>query len=162
VAAALLALAQRTRIAARPRDALLGREPGTDHWIQTDIGRPTEQVEGVVVYLLYAPLWYGNATHVIDRVRGHVGSAAAPVHTLVFDANGMSDMDYTGAKALGALIGDLKKNGVCVALARASHLVHHDLRHAGLLEVVGTDRLFASVDEAVSVCAVVVQRAPSK
>jgi len=40
-----------------PRDAILGREPGTDHWIPMDIGRPTEQVPGVLVYLAYAPLW---------------------------------------------------------------------------------------------------------
>jgi MFS superfamily sulfate permease-like transporter len=150
VAAALIALAQRTRMAARPRDAVLGREPGTDHWIQTDIGRPTEQVPGIVVYLLYAPLWYGNAAHVTERVRALIQSAPNPVHTLVLDANGMSDMDYTGAKALGELISELGKAGVGVGLARGSHLVHHDLKHAGLLELIGTDRLFASVDEAVS------------
>ena len=73
VAAALLALAQRTRLAARPRDAVLGREVGTDHWVQTDIGRPTEQLAGVLVYLLYAPLWYGNATHVIERLNNDTG-----------------------------------------------------------------------------------------
>ena len=150
VAAALIALGQRTRLAARPRDALLGREPGTDHWIPTDIGRPTEQVPGIVVYLLYAPLWYGNAIHVTERLRVVIQSAPDPVHTLVLDANGMSDMDYTGAKALGELISELGKAGVGVRFARASHLLHHDLKHAGLIELMGTDRLFASVDEAVS------------
>ncbi len=69
VVAAILALAQRTRLAARPLDAILGREPGTVHWIPPDVGLPTEQVPGVVVYLLYAPFWYGNATHVVGRLR---------------------------------------------------------------------------------------------
>jgi MFS superfamily sulfate permease-like transporter len=149
VAAALLALAQRTRLAARPHDALLGREPGTDHWIQTDIGQATEQVEGVVVYLLYAPLWYGNATHVMERARHAVRSAPSPAHTLVLDANGMSDVDYTGAKALAQLVRQMHGDGVTVDLARTSHLVHHDLKHGGLLELIGPDHLFASVDEAV-------------
>jgi len=93
VAAALLALAQRTRLAARPRDAVLGREPGTDHWIPTDIGRPTEQVPGVLVYLLYAPLWYGNATHVVDRLSSLIASASQPVRTVVVDGNGVPDID---------------------------------------------------------------------
>ncbi len=154
VAAALIALAYRARLTARPRGAVLGREPGTAHWIETDVGRPTEQVPGVLVYLLYAPLFYGNAVFVVQRLRRALAMPATAVHTLVLDANGIADVDYTGAKALGELIEELKGNGVCVALARASHLVHHDLKHAGLIEVIGTDRLFASVDEAVKALSV--------
>lgn len=153
VAAALLALAQRVRLAARPLETVLGREPGTDHWIPVDIGRPTEQVPGVVVYMLYAPLWYGNATHVVGSIYRELQEAGAPVHTLVLDANGVSDIDYTGAKALGEMIANLARQGVSICLARASHLVHHDLKQAGLLGTIGTDRLFASVDEAVRTCA---------
>lgn len=150
VAAALLALAERTRLAARPRDAVLGREIGTDHWVQTDIGRPTEQVPGILVYLLYAPLWYGNATHVADRIRNDIASATSPVHHLIVDANGVPDIDYTGAKAFGELVAQLKQQGISVSLARASHLVHHDLKHAGLLDSIGPDHLCASVEEAVA------------
>jgi sulfate permease, SulP family len=149
VAAALLALGERTRLAARPRDAVLGREPGTDHWIPTDVGRPTDQVPGVLVYLLYAPLWYGNATHVADRVNALVASAADPVRILVLDGNGVPDIDYTGAKALGDLIAQLEQEGIHVGIARASQLVHRDLRRADLLNVIGPDRLFTSVDDAV-------------
>ena len=149
VAAALIALAYRARLTARPRGAVLGREPGTSHWIETDVGRPTEQLPGVLVYLLYAPVFYGNADFVVLRLRGALTSAPTIVHTLVVDANGIADVDYTGAKAFGELIAELKDQGVTFALARASHLVHHDLKHAGLIEVIGTDRLFPSVEEAV-------------
>ncbi len=149
VAAALLALAQRTRLAARPRDAVLGRVPGTDHWIQTDIGQPTERVPGVVVYLLYAPLWYGNATHVVDRIRQIIASAPEPVNTLVLDGDAMPDIDYTGAKALGELLAQLQKEGIAVAVARASEIAHRDLRRSGLLDAIGTDRVFTNVDAAV-------------
>jgi MFS superfamily sulfate permease-like transporter len=159
VAAALIALAYRARLTARPRGAVLGREPGSAHWIETDVGRPTEQVAGVLVYLLYAPLFYGNATFVVQKLRRALASAPSVVHTLVLDANGIADVDYTGAKALGGLIEELKGNGVRVGLARASHLVHHNLKHAGLIEAIGTDRLFASVDEAVR--ALLVAAAPS-
>jgi MFS superfamily sulfate permease-like transporter len=50
--AMILSLADRTRRTLRPRDTLLGRDPGTDHWIPRDIGRPTEEVPGVLVYLV--------------------------------------------------------------------------------------------------------------
>jgi sulfate permease, SulP family len=149
VAAALLALAERTRLAARPRDSVLGREPGTDHWIPTDSGRPTEQVPGILVYLLYAPLWYGNATHVVDRINELIQAAPQPVRTLVIDGNGVPDIDYTGAKALGELLTQLDDEGIRVGIARASPFLHRDLRRAGLLDVIGTGHLFANVDDAV-------------
>lgn len=153
VAAMLLSLADRTRRAARPRDAVLGREPGTAHWIPPDIGRATEQVPGVLVYLIYAPLWYGNADAVSLRVRHLIDSAADPVHALVLDADGMSDIDYTGAQRLGELATELKGQGVTTAIARTSHLVHRDLEHSGLLADIGPDHLFASVEEAIEALA---------
>jgi sulfate permease, SulP family len=149
VTAAVLALAQRTRLAARPRDAVLGREPGTDHWIQTDAGRPTEQVAGVVVYLLYAPVWYGNATHVVDRILELVKAAPQPVHTLVLDADAIPDIDYTGALALSELLVRLEQEGVHVGVARASEIAHRDLRRSGLLDALGPNRTFSNVDDAV-------------
>jgi high affinity sulfate transporter 1 len=148
--AVVVSLADRTRRSARPRDTLLGREPGTDHWIPVDIGRPAEQVAGVLVYLVYAPLWYGNADYFRSRVRQLVEAAPDPVHAVILDANGMSDIDYTGLQALRGLATELGRQGVAIGVARASHLVHHDLKHGALLTQLGHDHLFASVEEAVT------------
>lgn len=153
VVAMLLCLADRTRRASRPRDVVLGREPGTSHWMPPDIGRPTVQAPGVVVYLLYGPLWYGNADHVTARIHFLVGAASPPVHTLVLDADAMSDIDYTGSKALGGLISGLSVGGVTTLIARSSHLVHRNLKHSGLLEVIGPAQLFPTVEEAVRAAA---------
>jgi sulfate permease, SulP family len=153
VVAMLLALGDRTRRSVRPRDAILGREPGIDHWIPTDVGRPTEQVPGVVVYLVYAPLWYANADYIRTQILQIIDSAPAPTHALVFDANAISDIDYTGARAFGELTAELKQRGVTVAIARASHLVHHDLKHSGLLQHLGPDHICDSVEEAVAALA---------
>ena len=150
VLAMILSLADRTRRSARPRDAILGREPGTDHWIPVDIGRPTEQVPGVLVYLVYAPLWYGNADYIRLRICHLVDAASGPVHAVIFDADGMSDIDYTGLQALRDLVTELGQQGVTIAIARASHLVHHDLKHGAFLQQLGPDHLFPSVDEAVT------------
>ncbi|MGC9963092.1 MAG: SulP family inorganic anion transporter [Acidimicrobiales bacterium] len=149
VVAMALSLADRTRRAARPADSVLGREIGTDHWIPTDVGRPTEQVPGVLVYLIYGPLWYGNADYVRLRIPEIMKEASGPVHGLVLDANGMSDIDFTGAQTLGALVAELKDAGVKTVIARSSHLVHHDLKHSGLLAIFGADGLCGSVEDAV-------------
>ena len=148
VVALLLSLADRTRRAARPSGVILGREPGTVHWIPPDVGRPTEQVPGVLVYLVYAPLWYGNAEHVRVRILQILQSAAGAVHALVLDANGMSDIVYTGVRMLGELITELRQQNVAIAIARSSHLIHRELKRGGLLQNLGPDRLFATVEEA--------------
>jgi len=149
VLAIVLCLADRTRRAARPRDAVLGREPGTDHWIPVDIGRRTEQQAGVVVYLIYGPLWYGNADFVRLRIRDVIREAVQPVRGLVLDANGIPDIDYTGAQALGELATELKTAGITTGIARSSHLVHHDLKRSGLLASLGPNRIYATVEDAV-------------
>jgi SulP family sulfate permease len=148
--AIVLSLADRTRRSARPRDAVLGRASGTDHWIPTDIGRDTEKVAGVLVYLVYAPLWYANADYFHLRISGLIGGASTPVHSVVLDANAVSDIDYTGLQTLRLLISELGQQDIRFAIARASHLVHHDLKHGDLLGELGTEHLFASVDDAVN------------
>jgi MFS superfamily sulfate permease-like transporter len=150
VLAMILSLADRTRRSARPSDAVLGRETGTDHWIPSDIGRPTEQVPGVLAYLVYAPLWYGNADYLRLRIRHLIDTASQPVQVVILDADGMSDIDYTGLQALRDLTTELGQRGIAVGIARASHLVHHNLKHGALLKQIGADHLFASVEGAVA------------
>jgi sulfate permease, SulP family len=148
--AIVLSLADRTHRTARPQDAVLGREPGTDHWIPCDIGLPTEQLPGILVYLVYAPLWYGNADYFRLRLRHLVDAASSPVRAVIIDAGGISDIDFTGLQALRDLTAELRQRGVSIEIARASHLVHHDLKHGALLAQLGADRLFASVQDAVN------------
>ncbi|MGH3833723.1 MAG: SulP family inorganic anion transporter, partial [Pseudonocardiaceae bacterium] len=129
--AMILSLADRTRRSARPRDTILGREPDTDHWIPVDLGHPTEQVPGILVYLIYAPLWYGNANYFRSRLRTLVDTAPTPPHTVVLDADAIPDIDYTGLQSLRDLAAELRQRGVTIGIARASHLVHHSKSRHG-------------------------------
>lgn len=148
--AMLLSLADRTRRSFRPPDAVLGREAGTDHWLPIDVGRPTEQIPGVLVYLVYAPLWYGNADYIRLQILQLLDTAAEPKRAVVLDADAVSDIDYTGLQAVQGLITELERRGVAFGIARASHLVHHELKQGALLEQIGSDHFFTSVDEAVA------------
>jgi sulfate permease, SulP family len=104
----------------------------------------------VLVYLIYAPVWYGNAEYFCARIRHLVDAASAPVHAVVLDAAGISDIDYTGLQALRDLAIEFRQRSVIIAIARTSHLVHHDLKHGAILEQLGPDHLFPSVDQAVA------------
>ena len=117
--AMIFSLADRTRRSFRPPDTLLGREPGSDHWVPLDVGRPTEQVPGILVYLLYAPLWYGDANYFRLRITRLLDTSSDPVRAVIINADPVSDIDYTGLQALRALAAELDRRGVALAIARA-------------------------------------------
>lgn len=122
--AIVLSLAYRTRLASRPRDVVLAREVGTDHWVVSQTAK-TERVPGVLVYYVGGPLWFGDAQFVADRVRHEIDVATAPVHWFVLDATAMSDVDYTGALVFESLVADLRNREIAIAVARANPQVHH-------------------------------------
>jgi sulfate permease, SulP family len=143
-----LAILDRTRLSARPQLHVLGQLPGTTSWVRASAGPQLEQVPGVLVVLFAASLWYANAVHFQHEVRAAV--AATPgTSALVLDAIGMNDIDYTGAQALRQVLDDLERAHIAFAVARAGKHVRLGLARSGLLERIGTQRLFPSVDEAV-------------
>jgi MFS superfamily sulfate permease-like transporter len=63
---------------------------------------------------------------------------------------GMSDIDYTGSHALREVLDKLDRQHIEVAVARAGSHLLQGLTRGGLLERIGADRFFPSVDEAVT------------
>ena len=68
----------------------------------------------------------------------------------VLDALGMSDIDFTGTQALAQALDALQHDGIRFAVARAGDHVRDNLSRSGLLERIGSDHFYPSVDEAVT------------
>jgi MFS superfamily sulfate permease-like transporter len=83
-----------------------------------------------------------------------IDSAPYPVRALVVDADGLSDVDFAAAERFAEFARGLRQRGVITAIARSSHLVHHDLKHSGLLAEIGPQHVYLSVQEAVAAVAV--------
>jgi MFS superfamily sulfate permease-like transporter len=148
-----LAILDRTRLTARPRLHVLGRIPGTTSWAPLGPpGRPVE-VPGVLVVLFATSLWYANAAHFSAALEHARRGAAPPVRTVVLDALGMYDVDFTGTQALAHALDVLERDGVSLMIARAGAHLRENLARAGLLERIGADHVYASVDEAVTAAA---------
>ena len=145
-----LAILDRTRLSARPQLHVLGCIPQTTSW--APISSPSEpiQVPGVLVVLFATPLWYANAIHFRDQLQAALTRATGPLRLVVLDAIGMSDLDYTGARSLHEALDDLDRKHISFAIARAGEHVRDSLTRSGLLQRIGEDRLFPSVDEAVT------------
>jgi sulfate permease, SulP family len=144
-----LAIVDRARLSARPRLHVLGRIPGTTSWAPLSRTSGAAQEPGVVVVLFATPLWYANATDFRTQVEAALRRSVAAPRLLVLDAIGMGDIDYTGSRALSDVLDHLQHRNVSVAVARCGERVQAELRRSGLLQRIGEDRLFPSVDQAV-------------
>ena len=145
-----LAILDRTRRSARSQAYVLGKIPGTTSWAPLVHRARPEAVPGVVVVQWLAPVYYANAAQFRAEVHKALSEAPTPATVLVLDADAMSDIDYTGTRTLHAMLDELKRSGVVVAVARAVGEATQNLARSGLRDSIGADHIFATVDEAVN------------
>jgi SulP family sulfate permease len=146
-----LAILDRTRRSARPTTFVLGRIPGTTSWEATESHNDATLVPGVVAFFFGAPLYFANAGLFRLQVHAALAAATPPLQLLVLDAVAIGDIDFTGTRALSQVLDELERSHVvvAVAVARAGAGARENLARSGLLDRIGPDHLFPSVDEAV-------------
>ena len=135
--------------AARPDDAILGEGEGLDGWVAVEDDRASTR-PGLLVYRYDAPLFFANAEHFRSRVHVAIGENPGEERTVVLDLEGIGSIDTTAVDHLGLLLDELDELGIDVALARANERVIDVLDRAGLLERIGPDRVFPTINAAVS------------
>jgi sulfate permease, SulP family len=147
--AVALAIVDRTRLSARPHVQVLGRIPSTTSWAPLGGTQHSVEVPGILVALFATPLWYANADHFRTQLTAAINRSGRSLGLVVLDAIGMTDLDYTGSRALSAVLDQLDRRGVRFAMARTNTAVRASLARSGLRTRIGDDHLFASVGEAV-------------
>ena len=136
--------------ASRPHLGVLGGVPGVAG-AYGDLGRhPDYQpILGLLVVRLESPLFYANATLVRDHVKHLVGAARPTPNAVVLDVGANSDLDITSADMLEQLIRALGAGGIDIALADVRQPVIDRLRRSDLLSILGENRIYHTVHEAV-------------
>ena len=148
--AVALSLGDLLRRVARPHDGILGYVRGLAGMHDVDDFPEAEQVPGLVVYRYDSPLFFANAEDFHHRALAAVDEAAHPVEWLVINAEANVEVDLTSLDALARLHRELEARGVVLALARVKQDLLDDLRSAGLVDAIGTDRMFATLPTAVA------------
>lgn len=133
----------------RPRDAVLRRliNDGKFHdCLEED---EAEDVPGVMVYRLYAPLIFANARYVVERIRQLVEAAGPELEWLIIDAQAITDMDVTAAQRFAELHRELRDQGIQIKIADAPRPFREELAKVGLSDALGDQQFFVSVKKAV-------------
>lgn len=157
--AVLLAVFDRARHSARPRLIELGHVPDTTSWAPLHGPDVSESVPGIRVVMFAGPLFFANA----GEFRALVSSAVTGTHpprALVLDAAGMGDIDYTGSATLLTILDQLDAHHIGLFVARAGDEVMANLKESGILERIGTTRVFETVDEAARAAAAMAHDVP--
>ncbi len=133
---------------ARPHDAILGAGAGLDGWIDVDDER-ARPMPGLLVYRFDGPLFFGNGEYYRERVAAAIQSNPGEEVSVVLDLEGIGSIDTTAVDHLAELIQELQRDEVVVSLARGNRRVLDLLTRSGLMDDLGGDRVFPTINAAV-------------
>lgn len=124
--------------------------PGTTIWWHRPDIAPDGTNGHILVLGLTSPVNFANAEGIASEIRTFVAGRAPAPRVLVLEGAGLLSVDMTGADRLSALIRELQDAGIRVGLARVeSDRARAQIACSGLLEVLGRERMFTSVAQAV-------------
>ena len=134
----------------RPHLSLLGRVPEVPG-AYSDLTRhpESEPVPGVLIVRLDAPLYYANALTARDRLKEVIRDARPALSAVVFDAEGQDELDVTSATMLKGLVAELRAGGLAVFFTNVHAPVLERARQSGLLDAVGDESIYPTLDLAV-------------
>ena len=101
------------------------------------------------MYRFDAPLFFANADVLREQVMQLVDESDPPTRTVVLDAEGMVDMDITGAETLEALLDDLEGRDVRFVMARVRASVRTTMQRLGVEDRLGPENIHLTIRAAV-------------
>ncbi len=109
-----------------------------------------EPVPDLLVLRLEAPLFYANATGVRNSIKKLIGNSDPLPRAVIVDAGVNDSLDITSAVMLEALVKEVHSAGIDFAFAEVRHSATDMARRSRLVELLGKDRLFDTVEVAVT------------
>jgi sulfate permease, SulP family len=135
-------------ITTRTQAIELERVPGTTVWWPPQ-GAPGEKVEGILVTAFQAPLSFLNAQDFHHGIEDALARKGGTVRLVVLEASNIVEIDYTAAEVLAEVVRKCRAEGLDVAVARLESVrAQASFRSFGLMDLIGADHMFRSVEEA--------------
>jgi MFS superfamily sulfate permease-like transporter len=141
--AAVLSLLQHVRHSYHPHIGVMVRDAGGTWRLEEPA--PGKMAEpGLVMFWFGRDLFYANAAFFAEQTRRVVEESPSPVRWLVIDATAITGLDFSAGQTLAELHQDLAKVGVVLALVQVPVERHANLERMGLVDLIGSDRIFDS------------------
>jgi high affinity sulfate transporter 1 len=131
----------------QPHLAILGKIPGHNAFGDVEENPEASQIPGLLILRPDAPLFFANANVLHSQVRDLIRSS--PPNTVLLDLGASDVLDIATTDMLKNLIDDLQHTGIDFLLAEVHSATHSSLERAGLLDIIGEEKISLRVVEAV-------------
>ncbi|KAL6894574.1 hypothetical protein ACP4OV_008672 [Aristida adscensionis] len=143
--------------ATRPKTTLLGNLPKTSIYRNTEQYPEVITVPGVVIVSVDSAIYFTNSNYVTDRILSSLREEEERQHPriefLIIELSPVVDIDTSGIHALEELFRTLEKRQIQLILVNPGPAVIQKLRSARLPELIGEDKIYLTVADAVKKCA---------
>jgi MFS superfamily sulfate permease-like transporter len=134
----------------RARAIELEQVPGTTVWWTPNAKIKGETQPGILVVAFQAPLSFLNAYNFKQGVSHAIRHHAGPLKLVVLEASSIVAIDFTAAQLLTDVIQLCHQQGVTFAVARLESVrAQKAFADFGITDLLGDDRQFHSVDQAI-------------
>ena len=135
---------------ARPHDAVLGKVPGVAGYHDVEDYDSAEALPGLFIYRYDAPLFFANSDDFRDSALDELERYGMPVEWFVLQAQAIGRIDSTAEQMLREFIDEITDRGMVFAAAELKQELTEQFERVGLIEQIGRDRVFATVEEAIA------------
>ncbi len=134
----------------RARVIELARVPGTSIWWPPQKNFEGEKLGNVRVLAFQAPLSFLNAYDFRCGVRAVIAEGPQKPTLVVLEAGSIVEIDYTAAQTFAQIIDHCRDKNIVFAVARLESVrAQEALERFGIMEKLGENRIFHSVEEAI-------------
>lgn len=151
---------------AYPHTAVLGRLPGTHQYRNIKQYPRAERYDGIVMVRIDAPIYFANTQHVREKIEKYYERAQEElekqqqpqqpkqvVRYIILEMGAVSHVDTSALHILSDLNSNYKSTRqIQVCLANPNKSVMHRLVLSGLVDEIGREHIFVSLQDAVEHC----------
>ncbi|KAK8942085.1 Sulfate transporter 1.2 [Platanthera guangdongensis] len=145
----------------RPRTALLGNLPTSSIYRNIQQYPEASKVPGVIIVRVDSAVYFSNSNYVKERIlrwlrdeEEELKEKNLPrIEYLIVEMSPVTDIDTSGIHAFQELYNNIKKKNIQLLLANPGPVVMEKLEASLFAELIGHEKIFLSVGEAVMSCA---------
>ena len=150
IVAVMLSLILHVYHSYRPHSAVLIPHPDK-FWQPVPANPGTVSAPGLIIYRFSRDLFYANTTYFSEQVQSLVYSAELPVQWFILEARAITEIDYSASKTIRDVVKELATHNVAVIVTGLAPEVRVQFDRDGLTNLIGIDRFFNHLDEALAV-----------
>lgn len=133
----------------RPHDAVLGEIPNLAGLHDIEDWQGAKTIPGLVIYRYDAPLCFANAENFRKRAMAAIKAEKTPVEWFILSTEAILEIDITAVDMLKELHQELSSRQIVFALARVKQELYAELQRAGLIKLIGRERIYPTLHTAI-------------